>query len=38
MASGEYAPLKLNGIATPFILTVTLNFALQQGQRTEGAS
>jgi protein TonB len=26
----QYAPLKLNGVPTPFVLTVTLNFALKQ--------
>ena len=31
----QYAPLTLNGVPTPFVLTVTLNFALKKGPRTQ---
>ena len=32
----RYAPLTLNGVNTPFLLTVTLNFALKERPQSVG--
>jgi TonB family protein len=32
----RYAPLMLNGVPTPFVLTVTLSFALKKGSQEVG--